>query len=249
MEVHHHAHTARKKWSHYFWEFLMLFLAVFCGFLAEYQLEHKIEKDREKEYIHSLLQDFEYDTLQYGKTVAKIEIKIPFYDSVLHFLKDPGVNGGKLPFRFYSQTNIEVIYQPLEPTLLQLKGSGNLRLIRKRRVLDSILIYDSRVNGNYRNQTQYVVDFNKRLIETEEKVFDNAPFNLFLNDLIQDNERPDPASYDLPIAAQNQDRLLEMHNIYINAKATDVFYIQLLMTMKKEATKLIQLIRKEYQIH
>ena len=51
MEVHHHSHTARKKWTHYLWEFLMLFLAVFCGFLAEYQLEHKIEKDREKQYI------------------------------------------------------------------------------------------------------------------------------------------------------------------------------------------------------
>ena len=59
MEVHHHSHPAhggtgtRKKWTHYFWEFLMLFLAVFCGFLAEYQLEHKIEKDRGKQYIRS----------------------------------------------------------------------------------------------------------------------------------------------------------------------------------------------------
>ena len=35
MEVHAHTHTARKKWTHYFWEFLMLFFAVFCGFLAE----------------------------------------------------------------------------------------------------------------------------------------------------------------------------------------------------------------------
>jgi hypothetical protein len=42
MEVHHHAHTARKKWTHYFWEFFMLFLAVFCGFLAENQREHYI---------------------------------------------------------------------------------------------------------------------------------------------------------------------------------------------------------------
>ena len=48
MEVHAHTHTSRKKWTHYFWEFLMLSLAVFCGFFAEYQLEHKIEKDREK---------------------------------------------------------------------------------------------------------------------------------------------------------------------------------------------------------
>ena len=43
MEVHAHTHTARKKWTHYFWEFIMLFLAVFCGFLAENQREHIIE--------------------------------------------------------------------------------------------------------------------------------------------------------------------------------------------------------------
>ena len=29
MEVHAHSHTPRKKWTHYFCEFLMLFLAVF----------------------------------------------------------------------------------------------------------------------------------------------------------------------------------------------------------------------------
>ena len=34
MEVHAHTHTPRKKWTHYFWEFLMLFFAVFCGFLS-----------------------------------------------------------------------------------------------------------------------------------------------------------------------------------------------------------------------
>ena len=50
MEVHHHAHHGGKKnWKSYFWEFLMLFLAVFCGFLAEYQLEHIFEREREKE--------------------------------------------------------------------------------------------------------------------------------------------------------------------------------------------------------
>jgi hypothetical protein len=59
MEVHHHAHTFRKKWTHYFWEFLMLFLAVFCGFLAEYQLEHKIEKNREKQFMKSTLVDLQ----------------------------------------------------------------------------------------------------------------------------------------------------------------------------------------------
>ena len=57
MELHAHTHTPRKKWTHYFWEFLMLFLAVFCGFLAEYQLDHKIERDREKKFIQTFIED------------------------------------------------------------------------------------------------------------------------------------------------------------------------------------------------
>src|SRR5688500_14612702 len=63
MEVHHHAHSSRsqspagKKWPHYFWEFLMFFFAVFCGFLAEYQLEHTIEHQREKQYAQTQYED------------------------------------------------------------------------------------------------------------------------------------------------------------------------------------------------
>ena len=40
----------------------MLFLAVFCGFLAEYRLEHKIEGDREKKYIQTFIEDLKVDT-------------------------------------------------------------------------------------------------------------------------------------------------------------------------------------------
>ena len=64
MEVHHHSHTARKKWTHYLWEFLMLFLAVTLGFFVENQREHYIENQREKKYIQSFYEDLtadEYD--------------------------------------------------------------------------------------------------------------------------------------------------------------------------------------------
>jgi hypothetical protein len=46
METHaHHLHKAsgEKIW-HYFFEFLMLFLAVFSGFLTENFREHQVEK-------------------------------------------------------------------------------------------------------------------------------------------------------------------------------------------------------------
>src|SRR5439155_1065169 len=61
MEVHAHTHTERKKWTHYLWEFLMLFLAVFCGFLAENQREHIVEQKREKQYIKSFCEDLAAD--------------------------------------------------------------------------------------------------------------------------------------------------------------------------------------------
>ena len=44
MEVHAHTHTERKRLRHYLFEFFMLFLAVFCGFLAENFREHIVEK-------------------------------------------------------------------------------------------------------------------------------------------------------------------------------------------------------------
>ena len=70
MEVHAHTHTARKKWTHYFWEFLMLFLAVFCGFLAEYQLEHKIEKERGRQYVISFYEDLVTDTSRFNSIIT-----------------------------------------------------------------------------------------------------------------------------------------------------------------------------------
>jgi len=62
MEVHHHGHVhEKKKWKEYVFQFLMLFLAVFCGFLAENQLDHKIVSDRKKIYVQNLLEDLKAD--------------------------------------------------------------------------------------------------------------------------------------------------------------------------------------------
>ncbi len=40
MDVHHHSHhEGKKNWKSYFWEFLMLFFAVFYASIAEYHLD------------------------------------------------------------------------------------------------------------------------------------------------------------------------------------------------------------------
>src|SRR4026207_384313 len=131
MEVHAHPHTARKKWTHYFWEFLMLFLAVFCGFLAEYQLEHRIEKDREKQYMRSMIKDLEKDIINIDISVTQKGKDIQIADSLMQFLTT-GDYREYTKFIYYLARRYSISMFPFyltDGTLTQLKNSGGLRLI------------------------------------------------------------------------------------------------------------------------
>src|SRR6187402_359777 len=255
MEVHAHAHASdpdshrgRKKWTHYFWEFFMLFLAVFCGFLAEYKLEHTIEKSREKQYIRSLLKDLENDTLQFGKTITRLNRKVPYYDSVLHFFKNPSFYKYNLPHRFYIETTIERFYTPANPTLEQLKGSGNLRLIHSQNIIDSIVNYDSRINGSYKNQTDYVIEANKRLIRATEIVFDLDNFSRFMSDQYAGSSVNNNSEYDVKLVSDDKKAIQNIYNLHITTRATDIFYIQHITSAKKIASNLILFLKKEYHL-
>src|SRR5690349_15120092 len=92
MEVHHHPHTSRKKFRDYAFEFAMLFIAVFCGFLADNILEHRIEKSREKQYIRSFMQDLEADTTTLNERIRICDLNIARVDSAVMELNRADVN-------------------------------------------------------------------------------------------------------------------------------------------------------------
>ena len=141
MEVHHHSHTARRKWTHYFWEFLMLFLAVFCGFLAEYKLEHTIEHNRERQFITTMIADLKSDTMQLSQNINYRKSREAMCDSLILNLSDHKNKGGDVYYYARNLTRPQY-FSPNDRTLQQLKNSGALRLIRKIRVSDSIMSYD-----------------------------------------------------------------------------------------------------------
>src|SRR4030095_12930806 len=96
MEVHAHTHTAdpgshrgRKKWTHYFWEFLMLFLAVTLGFFVENQREHYIENNREKQFIVTMAEDLKSDTAQLSRTIVYKRTRERMVDSLILRLSSP----------------------------------------------------------------------------------------------------------------------------------------------------------------
>jgi hypothetical protein len=145
MEVHHQAHTSRKKWTHYFWEFLMLFLAVFCGFLAEYQLEHKIEKNRERQFINTLVNDIKADTARLNALIINRTARESRLDSLELLLNSSSPENYTKQIYFFAVTAARtnaIRFIPNDGTMQQLKNSGGMRLIRKHNVADSIAKYD-----------------------------------------------------------------------------------------------------------
>ena len=147
MEVHAHTHTPRKKWTHYFWEFLMLFLAVFCGFLAENQREHMIEHNRAKAYAESLYKDLQNDTAEL-RIAAWYENKtVSMIDSLVNFIsnKNPSQKSGQL---YYYMRLAGWLYNVdwSKATMNQLISSGNLRYFTNTQLVTQISSYNTLSN-------------------------------------------------------------------------------------------------------
>ncbi len=178
MEVHAHTHTARKKWTHYFWEFLMLFLAVTLGFFVENQREHYIEGMREKKYLHSLVSDLMSDTASFSYKLKRNRRAIRAFDSVIHLLKNYTSNE-KTNQKLYSLVRlnnpligaVKINYTAFD----QMRNSGNLRLIHDQGIIDSINNYYFQARSIERNNDLLEERFRAK-VEFEGKIFDGGVF-------------------------------------------------------------------------
>ena len=145
----------------------MLFLAVFCGFLAEYQLEHKIEKDRGKQYILSFYEDLVIDSPKfnsligvYQKKIDILQIMSPCYDTLM---SDNPKKNCLTTIISYSFQFPDLIYT--DRTLMQLKNAGGLRLLKKADA-DSILLYDNFLREYKIYETTGVQEMQLKIRET-----------------------------------------------------------------------------------
>src|SRR5258705_7027170 len=102
MEVHAHTHTPRKKWTHYLWEFLMLFLAVTLGFFVENQREHYIEHQREKQFIWSLFNDIKADTANLTRIINARTKKEHALDSLSYLMNSDSSKDFTREIYFYA---------------------------------------------------------------------------------------------------------------------------------------------------
>jgi hypothetical protein len=246
MEVHAHSHTARKKWTHYFWEFLMLFLAVFCGFLAEYQLEHKIEKDREKQYMASLYQDLKTDTLNMSILLKGTLEDIANYDSLFDTFKNKKYLQETSNTYYYGRKVVTLRpFYPTDGTINQLENSGGLRLIRSRSVVDSLQSYKLAVSflKNIQGFESEHFDLARRLMG---KIFDANVFDIMMGNGSNPISRPVENYPLMPFtAAELNDFHIPMNFI----KRNKITQIALIKRLQKKASDLMELLQKIYKMN
>ena len=145
MEVHHHSHNP-KKWKEYVTEFLMLFLAVSMGFIAENLREKHIEDERSVELMHAFISDVKENQKQLDSLILNNKRLSYYYDSMVF---DNGFGKREIDIIKLSE-NIDLkMYRFINKKTIfeQMKSSGALRYIQDKEILKSMLRYEE--NADY----------------------------------------------------------------------------------------------------
>jgi hypothetical protein len=264
MEVHHHAHDPaaphhKKNWKSYFWEFLMLFLAVFCGFLAENQREHYIEKVRAKEYARSLINDLKNDTLMVNVIIKEMEISRILTDSMISYLYNKPIEQIQ-NFELYRWGLADDLYRPYSwnrATLEQIKNSGSIRYFKNDSIIHRITAYDAftdHMDEDFKGdeeRSNRVIEKRNQIVDLNYSRENISRFRLKTN---MDSLRRTEYYNDI---IKNGPRLLtsDINDIkkYVNEKITIRQFLNSrgereLPKLKKAAKELIELLKKEYHL-
>ncbi|HEX6848252.1 MAG TPA: hypothetical protein VF144_14820 [Chitinophagaceae bacterium] len=185
MEVHHHSHTARKKWAHYFWEFFMLFLAVTLGFFVENQREHYIEHQRAKVYAKGMINNLNTDGEELSQIIYRSEFAVNYLDTFLALISTDEISNiptGKL-YWYGLWGGFIRGFESNDATYQQMRNSGSLRYFNNAKLEEEIARYDQVV------RSMRILNEIDRLIYLETRkaramIFD-FKYNLQANEVVQ----------------------------------------------------------------
>jgi len=245
MEVHAHAHTERKRLKHYLFEFLMLFLAVFLGFLAENFREHRVEINREHEYIKSLTEDLNDDAHNLDSMIAFEQAGLEELDTLINLLDDPvlaKLNGDEI-YYVARQGPREYPFPVTSRTIDQLKNSGGFLLIRNVQVSKQVITYYNQYSPVKLLEDNYHLEFDdyKRVAA---KIFDPAILRRQENNasyIMRSHNNPSLLSYDAALLKE-----LGFHVVQMSGSRRSK--LRMLQAQKTKAIQLKSYLQREYHL-
>ena len=246
MEVHHHPdlHHKPKKWKEYFLEFLMIFLAVTLGFFAENIREHQVAKDREMQYILSLVQDLKGDIAAFNENANFWKKRVKGIDSMMYYIKPPFKKENTERAYYWAIETFDFTdFKYHDGTIEQLRNAGDFRLIQKRIVIDSLVAYDGMIRNSYINveistRSQYLLLrhmqaglFNSFYLKNDPTEFENS-----LNSETKGNL----------IIQDKPDDIFKYYNELYNYKRLGLVLIYVDDNLRDMAVRFSKLIHQEY---
>lgn len=246
MEVHAHTHTERKRFKHYLFEFFMLFLAVFCGFLAENFREHQVEKQRSKQYIRSFYEDLKTDTTRLNRGIrtetrraTTLLVFKSCYDSLLQ-----NQNPHSL-LEIIKNTSFNNGFGPEQRTINQLTNAGGFRLLKKEDA-DSIASYIQRCNviENFEKTAYQQTQDNIRTIFNQ---FIDFSANASLNPNLLESPGLFIESTTVPLMTESNKKIMnEYFNTVLQYIRVVVNHRNLMARVKEKADGMIEYFKKKY---
>jgi hypothetical protein len=180
MEVHaHELHKAPGHgWKHHATEFLMLFFAVFCGFLAENLREHIVEVNTERQYVRSFYEDLTADENDLQNTINFLNGQVRIADSLSALMNHIGTTQpANLVYMYLRSIRRSggALLNVNDRTIVQLRNAGGMRLIRNKGVSDSMITYYKEVDN-----LEFLIDeslmIRRSLLEKLEPLLNAADF-------------------------------------------------------------------------
>lgn len=184
MEVHHHPdlHHKKKKWKDLLLEFFMIFLAVAMGFFSENLREEYVNNHREHKYMQALARDLDADSLLLSNNI-ETNLSLAKADSLfLYKLSYPMSNSIDSIFTLYELSSQFNAGLGFNRTFDALKSTGDLRLIKNEKVLNSISSYYASKDNiiTFRDEIQAHLQLTYGL---SHKIFDKANYERKLSNL------------------------------------------------------------------
>lgn len=146
MEVHHHPNLNHKpkKWKEYLLEFLMIFLAVTMGFIAENVREILSNRENEKVYLKSLVQDLKDDIHTINYQNNNFDKRVVLMDSLIELLDETTITNSTGSLYYYARLATKGdMFSGNTRTFDQMKNTGGFRLIKNNEVAETIMSYYS----------------------------------------------------------------------------------------------------------
>jgi len=161
MEVHHHPdlHHKKKNFKEYFLEFLMIFLAVSMGFIAENIREHFAEEKIGRQYLESFRQELLNNKNLYHSYDMFFKSEVPVADSLIKLFIDKKENNDlKTTARFINTTRRVFVSSISKAAYEQMVNSGGLKYIDDAVFRDSLTRYEGKIH-NFEKYNEIVDDY------------------------------------------------------------------------------------------